>query len=691
MNSASKVIVVIGGGFAGVNTARYLQKWLPRDWQIILFSQDNHLVFTPLLGDVVGSAINPMHVVSPIRQMIRRRWWGAATTCLTAEVTGLDLKERKVHYKTANGHPASQVYDHLVLACGSVVNLNIIPGMAAHGWPLKTVGDALALRNHIISLLEKAEVETDPVLKKRLLSVIVVGGGFSGVEVAGEISDLMTASCKFYTTFKPSDIHVTILEGRERILPELPESLSAFTHKKMSKRGLDIRLKAFAGSVTERGVRLKDGVEVEAGTVVCTIGTTVTPLIASSGLPLVYNRIKTTPELRGEGHDNVWALGDCAAVPNAYDNKPSPPTAQFALRQAKQLARNILRVVKGQAAQPFYFKPLGMFASIGNHKAVGLLLVLGLSLKVSGFLAWFMWRGIYLSKMPTFRRKIQIAFDWFWQLFFARDIAQLNLWQTERISRGHYDPGQFVFHKGEPGDKFYLIERGNAGVYLDESASPVTVLHAGDHFGEGALLRMGTRSASVKAEEPLDVLIVGRGSFAQLTRNMDILRTALERSVQKIEKSDEFLRIARDHPKLNSGRVRDVMSTPVATLPLGLTFGEALKRSQAAGKGAYPVVDDDGHMVGICTRTDFYNALQKLRPPQTPLCEIMHQPVITAREDDTLATALLTFLREPIKRVVVVADEDPARPVGMLTPFDILQVLTESDMPSTPGVLVGAK
>jgi NADH dehydrogenase len=681
MASAPKTIVVIGGGFAGVNTARYLQKWLPRDWQIILFSQENHLVFTPLLGDVVGSSINPMHVVGPIRQMIRR------TSCRTAEVTGLDLPQRLVHYKTAAGYPASQAYDHLVLACGSVVNLNIIPGMAAHGWPLKTVGDALALRNHIISLLEKAEVETDPATKKRLLSVIVVGGGFSGIEVAGEIADLMMASCKFYGTFKPADVHVTILEGRDRILPELPQSLSDFAHKKMSRRGIEIRTGAVAQSVTERGVRLKDGSEVEAITVVCTIGTTVTPLVASSGLPVAYNRIKTTPEMRAEGHDNIWALGDCASVPNAYDQKPSPPTAQFAMRQAKQLATNIWRVVKGKPVKPFYFKPLGMFASIGNHRAVGVMF----GLKVSGFFAWFLWRGIYLSKMPTLRRKIQIAFDWFWQLLFARDIAQLNLWQTERLSRAHYDAGQYVFHKGEPGDKFFIIERGRAGVYLDESAAPVTMLTPGDHFGEGALLRAAARSASVRAEEPLDVLVVGRGSFAQLTRHMEVLRTAMERSVQRIEKSDELMQLARDNPRLNTGRVSEVMSQPVVTLPLGLTFAEALRRSQAAGKGACPVVDDAGHMVGICTRTDFYNALQRLRPAQTPLCEIMHQPVLTVRQNDSLATALLTFLREPIKRLVVVADDDPGRPVGIVTPFDILQVLTDGQTPATGGVLVGAK
>ncbi len=670
MSAASRSIVIVGGGFAGVYAARYLARRLPAGWRITLFSQENHFIFTPLLGDVVGSSINPMHVVWPIRQMVRR------ATCRTAPVTAIDLAARRVRYQTADGRPAEEPYDHLVLACGSVVNLDIIPGMAAHGWPLKTMGDALMLRNHLIGLLEQAEVEPDPEEKRRLLSVIVVGGGYSGVEVCGEVADLLTTSCRFYRTIKAADVRVTLLEGRDRILAELPPSLSAFALKKMSRVGIAIRLNSQAASVTERGVRLKDGTGIEARTVVCTIGTTVSPLLASLNLPRVYNRIKTQPEFRVEGHDNVWALGDCAAVPNAYDQKVSAPTAQVAVRQGKQLARNLVGAIAGKPTRPFSFKPLGMLASIGNYKAVGLVF----GVRVSGFVAWFLWRGVYLSKMPTLARKIQIAFDWLWQLFFPRDIVELNLRQTERLGRAHYEPGQYVFHKGDVGQKFYVIERGRAGVYLDESGSPVAVLSAGDHFGEGSLMRNARRSASLRAEEPLDVLVMDQSSFAQLTRHFEALRAPLERTLRGRLSAEEILRRAKDNPNLDAGRVREVMSQPVTTLPAGLTLGEALRRSQEGGKGAYPVVDEDGRMVGLVTRTDFYNAWQQLRPPQTPLSEVMRRPVITAREGDSLTAALLLFLREPIKRLVVVSDDDPTRPVGMVTPFDLLPALTETEM-----------
>jgi NADH dehydrogenase len=517
MSALADPIVILGGGFAGVYVARHLQRRL-RGRDIVLFSQENHLVFTPLLGNVVGSSINPMHVVQPVRQMVRR------VTCRTAAVTAIELEAREVRYRTPANQLARQRYSHLVLACGNAVKLDIIPGMAAHGWPLKTMGDALVLRNHLIGLLEKAQVETDPERRQQLLSVVVVGGGFSGAEVAGEIADLLKESARFYSDVPPEEVRVTLLHRGERILPELPPSLGEFAQRKMTARGIDIRLKSEAQAVTEWGVRLKGGGEVPAATVVCTIGTTANPLLAGAGLPMDRGRIKAEPDFRVSGHENVWALGDSAAVPNAYDGKPSPPTAQFAVRQAKVVARNLAAAAAGRPTEPFRFHPLGAFASIGNRRAVGQVF----GLRFSGLPAWFLWRGIYLSKMPTLARKVQIAFDWLWQIFFPRDIVQLNLWQTERIQHAHYEAGQWVFHKGDPGDKFYVIELGKAGVYFHEDKPPVSILAEDDHFGEGSLLTGAERSASIRAESPLDLLVISQDSFTQLTHHCKVVRVAME-------------------------------------------------------------------------------------------------------------------------------------------------------------------
>jgi len=540
--ASPSTVVIIGGGFAGVNVAQRLERALARDWDVVLFSQENHHVFTPLLGDVVGAAINPMHVVWPIRQMVRR------VICHTATVIAVDRERKEVVYHTAAGREARQAYTHLVLACGSQVNLNIIPGMAAHGWPLKTMGDALVLRNHLIGQLEKAHVEPDALVRKWLASVVVVGGGFSGVEVAGEIADLLLESRRYYPRIAADEIKVTLLHSRDRILPELSAKLAEFAQTKMRKRGIDIRLNAAAAAVTEKFVRLKTGDEVIAGTVVCTIGTTVNPLIPKLQLPSEKNRLLVDADMRVKGTDDIWSLGDCAQVPNARDGQPCPPTAQFAVRQAKHLAANIAAIAEGKTTTPFSFKPVGAFASIGNRRAVGEVY----GLRFSGLPAWLMWRGIYLSKMPTFARKVQIAFDWLWQLFFPRDIVELNLGQTERMHEAHYEAGQYVFHKGDPGDRFFVIQRGRAGVYIDEGANAVKVLGTGEFFGEVALLGGVTRTASVKAEEPLDVLVVNRASFAQLTKHFSSLRTLLEAGAKQAMADDarrDDLAQGREDPK----------------------------------------------------------------------------------------------------------------------------------------------
>ena len=371
-----------------------------------------------------------------------------------------------------------------------VVNTNIMPGVAAHAFPLKTMGDALALRNQVLTQLERAEVETDPERRRHILGFAIIGGGFSGVEVAGEIHDLLIASRKFYPSLRNDPPRVVILHGPNRLLTELPESLGEYARRRLEARGLTVRLQTIAHAVTPEGVTLKDGSLVRAGTVVCTIGNTVCPLMATSELPLEHGRLRTEPDMRVPGHANVWALGDSALVPNAEDGKPSPTPAQFALRQASQLAFNLKSFVAGKPTRPFSFHMLGSFAAIGHHNAVGQVL----GLKVSGFFAWVMWRGIYLGKMPTLARKIQVALDWLLDMFFARDVVQLNPRTTRRVPRAHYEPGEYVLRQGNVAEEFYIIERGKAGVYVEGSDEPMMILGQGDHFGAGPILNSTTLS-----------------------------------------------------------------------------------------------------------------------------------------------------------------------------------------------------
>lgn len=425
-------IIIIGGGFAGADLARRLQKKIPRDWEVVLYSRENHFVFTPLLPEVVGASINPLHVVWPIREM------APGTTCRTAEVQKLDLKNQKIEYQGPSGDILEDSYDHLVLACGLAVHLDLVPGMREHGWPLKTLGDAIALRNHVIQQLEKAEAEPDPKKRSRYLSFAVVGGGFTGVEVAGAINDVLCESERFYQRFGKGDLRVTILEGSPRILGPLPEKLSSFAHNKLEKSGVTIRTEASVKSLVEGGVDLGEDGFLEAGTVIASIGNTMQSLLGEAeDLTSERGRLEVDSEMRIKGAHNVWAAGDCAAIPNAYDGKISPTLGQFAIRQSKRLTQNILRALSGKEPQAFSYHMRGMFAAIGHGSAVGN----PFGVRITGPLAYIAWRGVYWSMMPSRARRIQIAFDWLWSLFFKRDIVELSTMKSP-VSRSTSAPSE---------------------------------------------------------------------------------------------------------------------------------------------------------------------------------------------------------------------------------------------------------
>src|SRR5262249_51657333 len=280
--------------------------------------------------------------------------------------------------------------------CGSMMNMNMMPGLPAYAYPIKTLGDAFCLANDLISRFEQAAVETDATLRRRLLTIVVIGGGFTGVEVAGAITEIAKHARRFYPTLKDERACIVLLQHGNLLIPELnAPSLSRFAHDKLRALGVDVRLDSGAKEIIAAGVRLNSGELIEAATVVSAIGTSPNPLIEKLGLPLQHGRLVTNPDMSVPGAPNVWALGDCAVVPNAVDQRPSPTTAQFAMRQAKQLAANLARTFSGQPTKAFSFKALGMLASLGNRSAVAEIL----GVHVSGFVAWILWRAIYLAKL----------------------------------------------------------------------------------------------------------------------------------------------------------------------------------------------------------------------------------------------------------------------------------------------------
>jgi len=422
MPELPKRIVIVGGGFAGVTLAQRLERSLPTRTEIIVLSAENHLVFTPMLPEVVGRTISPLDVVVAGRQLTRRTKW------LEARVSRIDRKNNEAYYVRGDGTTASIRYTHLVLACGSAANLEEIPGVASRGYPLKTVIDAIVMGNDVIGNFEAAATEPEPGARQRLLTVVVIGGGFSGVEVTGQIADMMHAIRRFYPELKDEAPRVVLLQKAERLLPELDhESLSEFTLRKLRQNGIDVRLKTSARKADADAVHLTSGERIETRLIVCTAGTETHPLIKGLDLLLEKGRLKTDPDMKVSGTANLWSIGDCSLVPNAYDGRPSPATAQFAMQQARQLAKNLKRTSLGTATKPFYFRPRGMLASIGHRNAVAVIY----GVKLSGFLAWFLWRGIYLAKLPTLSRKLEVALNWACGIPFPPNIVQLQLSQKQ--------------------------------------------------------------------------------------------------------------------------------------------------------------------------------------------------------------------------------------------------------------------
>ena len=418
---STKNLIIIGGGFAGTTLAQRIEHRLPPGWQTTLISQENFITFNPLLPEVVGASILPGHVIAPHRQMM------CCATVNMTQVSEIDTENRKVHYLGEGSGVLP--YDELVLACGCNANLDIVKGMGNYALPLKTLGDALFLRNRVISRLEQAELQPDAVQRRWLTTFVIIGGGFSGVETAGELVDFLYSSLRFYPRIKHEDLRIVLLHATDRLLPELSPTLGAFTLRKMHQRGVDVRLKARATLVTDRAVHLDSSDIIEGGTVICTIGTAANPLLEQIPAAKVRGRLQVNPDMSVPGVPNVWALGDCAAVPNARDGSVSPPTAQFADRQGRQLADNILAKLKGRPTRPFSYKPMGQLSSIGHNKAVAEIF----GLKISGFVAWLMWRGLYLLKIPTLSRKSRLFLEWNWAMFFPPDISHLGYRRTRRV------------------------------------------------------------------------------------------------------------------------------------------------------------------------------------------------------------------------------------------------------------------
>ncbi len=669
-NAEKAKIVIIGGGFAGAKCAKTLSNKLDlKKNEIILFNTENHMVFHPLLAEVVGGSLDPDPVTTPLRQLLPK------VRCRTEEVHQIDLENNTVLYENNNATYDSLTYDYIVICCGSAVNLSIIPGMQDHAFPIKTVGDAIALRVHVIEQLEKAEVEDDPSVKKHLLSFIIIGGGFSGVEVAGEINDLVRGANRFYKNIDEKDVRVTVVHGQDQILPEVSPSLRDFAQKKMEKAGVTFVLGNNASFVTNKGVGYGEDSIVEGNTVVAAVGNTMPSVINRLSAEKERGRILNEPDMRIIGFKNAWAIGDCAWTINSFDNKPCPPTGQFAERQGNQTAQNIIRVMKGEETKPFVFNPIGLLCSIGGNNAVAEIK----GIKISGFFAWFMWRAIYLFKLPKFSKKVKVGLDWGWDIFFARDLAHTKIQQTDTVAKAHFEPGDYIFRQGENSNNFYILEKGEVEVIRvkppETKEEIVAVLGENDFFGEMSLLQGTPHTASVRARTVIELLVMGKHVFEK-TSTIKPFRKLIEETIRR-RGVNIWQRMPLVHEMLEKQTVLDLMDPVDNIIGSGSTFENLLESFYSTSKDFYCIVND-GKLEGIVTRSDLFRAIESGATRSSKVGEYMVKDPISVSESDNALTAAATMKEHGIKRLFVVNNFVDNRLTGYIRAEKLLYITMKS-------------
>ena len=421
-------ILILGGGFGGVEAARRLERLLRRrdDVEVTLVSRDNFFLFTPMLHEVAASDVDITHIVSPLRALLHR------TRIAVGEVQAIDMERRLVRIVHGDRtHSHELPYDQLLITLGSTTNFYGLPGLEEKAVTMKTLGDAIHLRNRVIDALEQASTECGSG-EESPLTVLVAGGGFAGVETIAAVNDFMREALAFYPRLRQSELRLVLVHAGPYILPELGEDLGVYAARKLTDRGVEIRTGVRVSAVDAESVTLSDGTRVATRLLVWTAGTSPHPLLHELPCTLDRGRVVVDATLAVSGWNGVWALGDCAVVPDPRTGKPHPPTAQHALREARTAAANICAAIDGRPAVPFAFRTVGQLAAIGRR--TGVARVFGL--RFSGFVAWWLWRTVYLSKLPRFEKKVRVALDWTLDLLFPKDFVQfLTFRERKQLTR----------------------------------------------------------------------------------------------------------------------------------------------------------------------------------------------------------------------------------------------------------------
>jgi NADH dehydrogenase len=512
-----KKIVILGGGFGGVYTALYLQKSLKKtdEVEITLINKENYFVYQPMLAEVVGGSVGMTDTVSSIRRLLPK------CRLFFRDIELIDLEKKEIHLTPEFSHtPTIVPFDDLIFALGNVTDFRGNSGLHEHALPFKNLADALIIRNRVMSAIECAANHTEPAIREQLLTFVIGGGGFSGTEVCAEVNDFARTLCEDYPQIRPEELQVILVHSKDRLMErELSESLGTYAGNLLQKRGVEIKFNSHLVGATPEEALLENGERIPSKTIISTVPSSPNPLIENLNLPKSKGRIKTNAYMQIEGLPNLWAIGDCALIPLIKAEGFCPPTAQFAIREAKRLAKNILALHRGKEMTPFHFKALGMLGALGHRRAVAELFG---KFKFSGIFAWLLWRFIYWIKLPGIDRKIKVAISWFLDMLIPAEAIQLKITPSQGIAELHFEGGEVIFNEGDSGDYLYIITEGEVEVFNKEGH--IANLKKGEFFGEMALLTQKRRSATVKAIAPTNVLALRKQDFGTLIANFSELR-----------------------------------------------------------------------------------------------------------------------------------------------------------------------
>jgi NADH:quinone reductase (non-electrogenic) len=413
-------IVIAGGGFGGYYTARTLERRLPsHSARITLVNDVNFMLYTPLLPGAAAGSLEPRHVVVPLREQLK------FTDLWLGHVAGADPARNQLIVDSLDGRRHELHYDQLVVALGSISRTLPIPGLAEHALGFKTLSEAIALRNRAISLLEIAETVPNAEERAEYLTFVFVGAGYAGLEGLAELQDFVTDVIDLYPRCRVQGVRFILVEAKERVMPEVAPSLAAFAQRELRGRGIELRLNTTVERVEANSVTLRGGEVIPTRTLAWTAGVKPSPVVQRLGLPITgQGRIDVDKTMRVKGHDNVWAIGDSAAVPDpARKGEVCPPTAQHSIRQGRRVARNVVAELGGGGhVRPFTYKTKGVFVDMGRNRAVADTM----GIKWRGFPAWFLARTYHMANMPGFTRKVRLLVDWTVGLVFSRDTSELG-------------------------------------------------------------------------------------------------------------------------------------------------------------------------------------------------------------------------------------------------------------------------